>query len=53
MSLMVKLNSQTLDVPLGDPTSAVSTGRIAEYLGSQHQEQMEYYRKQASSLLGT
>ena len=46
----VKLNSRRKDVPLGDPSIAVDTSRLGEYIGSQHEE-MEYYHKQASALL--
>ncbi len=46
----VKLNSRRNDVPLGDPTSAVDTSKLSEYVGSQHEE-MDYYHKKASALL--
>lgn len=46
----VKLNSRRKDVPLGDPTIAVDTARLGEYIGSQHEE-MDYYHKKASALL--
>jgi len=46
----VRLNSRRNDVPLGDPTSAVDTSKLSEYVGSQHEE-MDYYHKKAAALL--
>lgn len=46
----VKLNSRRNDVPLGDPSSAVDTSKLSEYVGSQHEE-MDYYHKKAAALL--
>jgi iron(III) transport system substrate-binding protein len=46
----VKLDSRRKDVPLGDPTIAVDTARLSDYIGSQHEE-MAYYHQKASALL--
>lgn len=46
----VKLNSRRNDVPLGDPSSAVDTSKLSEYVGSQHEE-MDYYHKKAAAIL--
>jgi hypothetical protein len=47
---VVKLNSRRKDVPLGDPSVAVDTAKLDEYVGGQT-ELVQPFQRRAAELL--